>query len=1824
MRDAEKYTLAHKRKRRWQRAVTALSGVVVFCTTYALILPAITMEKKCEIPEHTHTDACYRQTAGKRVPACSLELHQHTNDCYDGEGNLVCGYADFLVHRHDSSCYDENGALWCPLPEMEEHRHTDECYTLPEAVAEAPAQEAHTHGEDCYTMEQGELTCQEHVHGEECYTETTELVCGLEETQDVIIEAPPEETPDEGSDSTGEEPQEQAPVVIPGHQHGEGCYVTHRELSCGFESDHQHTDDCYEWNKRLTCEKSTEPVEPVEAAPQQEAEPVLTCTKPEIQLHTHTPECFDKDGNRICGQVQVLEHVHSDACFAQEEPALTCTDTSEEHTHTPRCYGTWELVCGMEEHTHGEACKETNPEKAVFCGKEPHTHGESCRDEQGELICGMEEHTHSEACTATEPEKAVFCGKEPHTHGDTCRDEQGELTCTLEEHTHSLACYADPTADVETAEIWEQTFGEVTLTGDWRLDALAIAQSQLGYAESTKNYAVAEDGQTLMGYTRYGAWQGTPYDEWNAPFLAFCLHYAGVEDVPQAGDWGGWATAWPEAFRTPKDYTPAAGDLVLFDRDGDGTADRVAIVAEVTEGGFTAIEGNAEHAVGQRAYETADAGILGYVVLPQGPKEFTLTAQSEHGITVTVTGPREALPYPAREITLAVTEQVDEESRAVRDQLLGEEQAEPGRSFLLDITLWHGEDEIEPTGSVTVTFSDIDTEGLYPKVYHIDPDNQTVKDMEAEKTETGDVVVDTDHFSDFMLLLENATDLSGFIEDKLVNGGEFTLTADAWTEDGGNKANLTITQNTTINLNGHTLTISEAGQYFEVQNGATLTIEDSHKDSQAPQETVSTDNKLRRYGNTASLSEDGSSLTYYITKSEANGTSTTETLEMHEVPLNNAGKILCQGTSDQRTSEQLIKVQNGGKLVLESGVLQNSGGQHVVYVDGGKVNNENGETVDRETLTMTGGYIVGGGRDGDPGGGIYVQSGKVNIQGGVVAANRGSSGGGVFVQSGTLNISGGAVTGNEVSGHSDNGGGIYVNGGTLNLSGGYVTNNNKNCGCNVCQSDKNNEHGGGGIALANGTFMRMTGGYVTGNYSSLAGGGIYAGFYAGEGGVNFTMSGGTIASNCAEHGEGGGLRIGGGTSGVLKVEAGQKAYITNNHTLTHDDWGGGGIFVQDKGTLTVLNALITNNFAGGFGGGVGACPTGETLIVNKDGAAIYGNTATGTQMSKGGNNKNLDTELASKSDVFKDNGYQDYFCVREKGKDNYISLVTGQMAGGGAANWKGSCDEQPVTIGKTGYAAAKYLFGLTANPDDTAKSDAVTAAKVIITGNHSGVHGGGIMTNGGLILGDPDGDVVTATPELDITGTKALVKDNVPQTSGRDFTFLLKNSAGAEVGRAVSNKETGKFTISPNVKYDKAGTYTYYLSEDSDVTRPGINYDTNVYEIKVTIKEKTVTVLHVDFKSYCVDSVIVTVDGKVVVDSSGSESEGDTQAGTFRVHFSSDKSWKPVKMYVWNDAQYKPLGEWPGQDMHQDTDGSWYYDLPVNGTGRYNYIFNDGTVNNPQENVNKTRDIKSISYAPNKEVLFEYDQVKYNTADTGSAGAGGVSRGANADGSYTLEIPGDAFTNTMTTRLDLRIVKTDSVSGKKLQGAIFTLTNAEPGGNVKKETTDEKGIANFTGILRGAKYYLRETEPPTQNYMLAGPWILEVGEDGNATIFPATEKGETLEKTSETGKTLQFANDTTTGSGTSGTTTDPNTATGSDTTTDPDSTTGSNTATDTTTTNSKVLVLPIQDTPWGYELPETGGAGTTSYTAGGLALMFSGAVLLYIHSKGRKEEKASS
>ena len=60
--------------------------------------------------------------------------------------------------------------------------------------------------------------------------------------------------------------------------------------------------------------------------------------------------------------------------------------------------------------------------------------------------------------------------------------------CGEEEHVHSLICYSDPEADLETEEIWRQTIPP--LTGDPGADMVRVAESQMNYRESARNYQV--------------------------------------------------------------------------------------------------------------------------------------------------------------------------------------------------------------------------------------------------------------------------------------------------------------------------------------------------------------------------------------------------------------------------------------------------------------------------------------------------------------------------------------------------------------------------------------------------------------------------------------------------------------------------------------------------------------------------------------------------------------------------------------------------------------------------------------------------------------------------------------------------------------------------------------------------------------------------------------------------------------------------------------------------------------------------------------------------------------------------------------------------------------------------------------------------------------------------------------------------------------------------------------------------------------------------------------------------------------------------------------
>lgn len=721
------------------------------------------------------------------------------------------------------------------------------------------------------------------------------------------------------------------------------------------------------------------------------------------------------------------------------------------------------------------------------------------------------------------------------------------------------------------------------------------------------------------------------------------------------------------------------------------------------------------------------------------------------------------------------------------------------------------------------------------------------------------------------------------------NGGKFRLMGSAYSNQ-----QIRIGKDTTIDLNGNMLCNRSGGldSFFVVENGATLTIEDLSKKTNDVPRQVDTANTSA--GQPASMEwERGSgsnngtpkSLTYYETRSTPNpdGLGTTETTYEHVV----TGFGAIDAASESGSVKYVVNVKPGGILNLKGGMITTAANLspdgHVIYSEG--------------TVKIEGGYVTNG-NGGGWGGGLCMAAGSLNMTGGVIAANKAASGGGIFADSGvTLDLSGGVISGNATyakgiggnscggdTGDGGYGGGVYTKGANVTIGGSANITNNR---VDAWITDSNLYNfgllGGGGIACTHRGTLTMTGGSVTANYSKEAGGGIYAGFW--NQAITFKMTGGTIAGNESVNAEGGGLRISTGTTGDIGTEPGafNKVYITNNKTMTGEsrggDWGGGGVFVQKDGKLNIVRTLITDNEAGGWGGGIGACPTGETIVSHSNGAAIYNNTDNGlsNHMSAGGNSKNEDSNPEYITDDFKTAGHKDFFLVRKKGSDKTVAVVLGKMLGNGSAGWKGTCDGQKITIDPNGGAEAKYMFGLEAHPTDEAVEKAQVAATTIISGNYSFTHGGGIMTNGDLTVGEVA--ELSVYPNMKLNATKVLkdAEGNSQSLEGHAYKFKLLRQEGSiepswkddgmldmgecSVAGEATVESDGSITFDSGKDYS-SGQYVFYLVEEpiSGDNELDTKFDKTIYKIVATVDNnpyKTDHLMSIPINYYKVNKVTV-------------------------------------------------------------------------------------------------------------------------------------------------------------------------------------------------------------------------------------------------------------------------------------------------------------------------------------------------------------------------------
>lgn len=460
------------------------------------------------------------------------------------------------------------------------HVHTEECYTYKKVTEEAKCGkevvEGHAHVDSCYKTE--ELSCmveesEGHKHDAACYTalETKELICELDE--------------------------------IEGHAHDDNCYEWEKELTCKINI---NDDDSKDESKNVQPEESIEFTTTEYAVGGEDDEVKVTVT-------LENAKDLSDEAELVSEEIELTEDEEAALKAIVDEKAIyvnymTALDIS------------FELEVAGEE---GEEAIIKHPQPANPVTVSVALPEVTVEDTVNVYHVAVEEVETTTEDGETEVKSEIII--------EDMEAVVNEETAAVEFKTSHFSTYVfvkegvDPaTVDVETAEIWEATLPE--LTGVYGDDVAAIAKSQLGYKQSEVNVETDEEGNVTGHYSRYGAWNKTPYAAWNTLFAKFCVSYAKIpaDRFPVADTAAAWVEALSSedyemfipASTSKEEYEPCKGDLIFFDADADGVADRVAVIVEIAEDGTITTVEEVAGMVANASYAAGDATILGCGMMP--------------------------------------------------------------------------------------------------------------------------------------------------------------------------------------------------------------------------------------------------------------------------------------------------------------------------------------------------------------------------------------------------------------------------------------------------------------------------------------------------------------------------------------------------------------------------------------------------------------------------------------------------------------------------------------------------------------------------------------------------------------------------------------------------------------------------------------------------------------------------------------------------------------------------------------------------------------------------------------------------------------------------------------------------------------------------------------------------------------------------------------------------------------------------------------------------------------------------------------------------------
>ena len=1188
-----------------------------------------------------------------------------------------------------------------------------------------------------------------------------------------------------------------------------------RVLECQYAG-HQHTEECYE--------KVVDDFGEV-------LEKKLICGQVDFVVHKHTEECYDKEGNLVCVMPEILPHVHDETCYELHNVAVCGFEESLGHVHTASCYDGDNDFAGERD---DDFLDTTTYQCGLQEGEKAHIHTEACYELQNELVCGNE---------------AVL-----HEHTAECYDEEDNLICTemvVLEHKHGEACFHEVAShETETEDSAVEENDEQIVPEETEVSEVIVEEADSDENES----AEADSVEDVTEKTEESEDINLPEEE-KKEIVADSENNDEITDTSDVD-------STDEITATDEESTEEITDAEEENSEEDETE-------EVENPEDNAEAADEEETEAEDSEEVEEINLEDYPLM----KRF---ANEEFVVTVNYSEEAE-IPEEAELIVKQATAETDpeiyEDYESQMKEALGED-AE--MNFLINIGFYVDGEEIEPKSKVIVTLQLLNEEGIetgmgFRMIHFTEEGNEILGGAELEKIEEGLVqtIFTADSFSWFggaIMPLDLDSDawyiddlgdlIAAFKDTDHINDNFPRILTKDILFTGTNPISLGTDEfpvrSATLNLAGFKITVGNGNEnlsLFNVNSGTNLTITDN---ASTPTIWLDYPDEGAKSGNLANYNPDDRTLTYYVTQpviTNQTTKTTTERLEQHTVTIPSGIGGLTEGANNGHA----LIYMNGGSVSIYGGEFYGCSGRVVNIADnGGLLNVINGYFHDNSqadgvggaiycgtnaTLNINGGYFynnhsykANGEYGVGHGGAICLTNGTINLGNSVFAANTAYGNGGAIALLGGshMNMGGTIVSGNSTTtNHGDWGGGWPAMGGgafylsdgaSVLMTSGYLTNN--------YASPLAYFDGGGAVLIDNNSSFTVEGGYITGNKAERGGGGVKTTFMRS---TTFNMSGNTfVCSNESGNAEGGGISIDNG--GLATINSG---IVNNNENHTSDHWGGGGLFCADGATMYVKNMVVEGNTAYGFGGGLAGCSTGriiENPIVGaevSDSCAIFGNTAYGKNLSSSESVKPEDHTLADSSEVFKSNGYQDYFCA-------LYSVITGTMLGNGAENWRGSADGEPVFIGKDDRLVSSSVTGLTAFPSEADKNAAYSYGTLFISGNVSNTHGGGVLINGYLIMGHVDQKIEVGS-RIVIEGTKQLLntKDERETLHGEEFNFEIRDSKG-DIYTTGKNEADGTITFAKRIAFNEPGTYIYTVNEvqtaDADIMD-----DTSIYRLTIDV-----------------------------------------------------------------------------------------------------------------------------------------------------------------------------------------------------------------------------------------------------------------------------------------------------------------------------------------------------------------------------------------------------